>query len=668
MCGIAGFWAPGANRPIAELESVAAAMAACIPHRGPDHQGVWAQAESGIAFSHRRLSILDLSAAANQPLRSRSGRTLVCYNGEIYNHVELRERLESEGVVLSGRSDTEILVEGIEHWGLERTLERVDGMFAFAHWDVPARTLSLARDRMGEKPLHYGWLGGTLVFASELKSLRSHPAWDGALDPIAVRDYLTYGFISGPRSVYAGIRKLEPGCWARWTFAQARRREAGDPRRYWRLPPAGTGREALAGLPEAEVVSRVERVLEKIVSEQMMADVRVGAFLSGGVDSSLVVALAQSVSSRSLRTFTIGFDDPRFNEAGFAREIARYLGTEHTDVILSVDGLQDLVPALPSFYDEPLADASLIPTLAVARMAGQHVRVALSGDGGDELFGGYNRHVAIPRVRRALRPIPGWARRALSGLARGAPGNRAWIGVAARWAGVSSAGTLGQQLEKASEFLGERSLAGMYRRSLRVWPGERSPLAQVPPDEDALAPLLAQPPGSASESELLMRWDLEGYLPDDVLVKVDRATMAASLESRAPLLDRRLAELSVALPQSYKVRGGRGKWVLREILSRRIPAELHDRPKMGFSVPIGQWLRGGLRDWAEGLLDPAKLGAQGWLDPEAVRRLWDEHRSGRRDWEKAIWTVLVFQQWLEHENAPGMRLDARPIEGLGVAT
>lgn len=666
MCGIAGLFAanPGA---VESVTDTARAMASALLSRGPDDSGVWANDSSTLALGHRRLAIVDLSAAGHQPMVSAGGRFVIAFNGEVYNHAELRRELESAGVAPSwrGHSDTETLLAGFEHWGIAATLQRSVGMFALALWDRQARSLTLARDRFGEKPLYYGWSRGTFLFGSELKALQAFPGFDAPVSREALAQYMRFMYVPAPRSIYRGVYKLEPGCVL--TIAGPPPMEApprplrpGDTHgtlkveRWWSLAEAVCSGTGALVTDEAEAIERLESQLLEAVRLQSLADVPLGAFLSGGVDSSTIVALMQLGSSRPVKTFTIGFDESGFDESPHARAVAQHLHTEHHEMRVSAGMARDVIPMLPRMYDEPFADSSQVPTHLVCRAARQHVTVALSGDAGDELFGGYNRYFWGPRIWQRVAWMPFAVRQSLGALVSAVPVG-AWdslrtpLGVLSGGAGVMHVGEkmhkLGGRLRRV------RGMDDLYRSLVSEWQdpselvlNEAGSPAKEPPSllDDAL------PARGVQQDPLPMMYrDAMTYLPDDILCKVDRAAMAVSLETRVPFLDHRVVELAWRLPVSMKIRGRQGKWALRQVLYRHVPRELIERPKAGFAVPIGQWLRGPLRAWAEALLDESRLRREGYLNPAPIRHTWQQHLSGREDWTPRLWSVLMFQAWLE---------------------
>ena len=644
MCGFAGFLSASGFDP-AVAGAQARAMADRIVYRGPDDSGVWTDAEAGIALAHRRLSIVDLTAAGHQPMASASGRWVIAYNGEAYNHLELRRELQAANAAPAwrGHSDTETLLACIEAWGVATTLERSAGMFAFALWDRQERRLVLARDRAGEKPLYYGWQGDVFLFGSELKALRSHPAFDAALDRDALVLLLRHNYIPSPYSIHQGIRKLPPGTWL-----ALRAGERGmEPLAYWNL--AGIAERALAEPFQGggeEAVDELARVLGAAVAGQQVADVPLGALLSGGIDSTLITALMQAGSSRPVRTFTIGFGEQAHDEAVHARAVAAHLGTDHTELRLSADDALGLIPRLPSMYDEPFADSSQLPTHLVMKLARQHVTVALSGDGGDEFFGGYNRYFLGPKAWQRIGWMPMPVRRALGAAMTAIPAstlNRAANPLARRFGIVlpgDKAHKLGTRLRHV------RGMDDLYVSLVTEWPHAEAMVIDgvVPPnllDERGRWPKLVDPVAR------MMALDGMTYLPDDILTKVDRASMAASLETRAPFLDREVMEFAWRLPMSMKVRGDQGKWILRRLLERHVPRALFDRPKMGFGIPLDEWLRGPLRDWAASLLDEDRLRREGHFRPAAITRAWRMHQRGEASCGYRLWSVLMFQAWLE---------------------
>lgn len=645
MCGIAGYLT---RRHDADFRSNIAGMCRQLAHRGPDDSGIWVDADAGIALGHRRLSILELSPAGHQPMLSASGRYVLTFNGEIYNHLELRASLEREGLARPwiGRSDTETLLAAFEAWTPEVALGRTVGMFALAAWDRSERDLFLARDRLGEKPLYYGWHRDLLLFASELKALRAHPAFEGNVSRDALALYLRHNYIPSPFSIFEEIRKLPAGHFVRLSTRQA----DAVPAAYWSaLDACNAGRaKPFEGTPaDAEAV--LTRKLTDAIAGQMVADVPVGAFLSGGIDSTLIAALMQAQSFRPVRTFTIGFSDAAFNEAHFAARAAKAIGTDHTELYVSPQEALDIIPELARIYDEPFSDSSQIPTVLISRLARRQVTVSLSGDGGDELFGGYTRYNQGLKAWRRLASVPDWLRLGLIRATERIPArhwNRAysvlsWL-LPPAWKQTSA----GDKILKLGEVLKAATPEEVYMRLLSHW---QEPTSVVTGSHE---PQTTQRRGAVglidrSFIEQMMYVDLVTYLPDDILCKVDRAAMSVSLETRVPYLDHRVVEFAWSLPFEYRVQGGTGKRILRSILGRHVPRDVFERPKMGFGIPIQSWLRGPLRDWAEGLLEPTRMRNEGYFDPTPIRSRWVEHVSGRRDWGYHLWDVLMFQSWLD---------------------
>jgi asparagine synthase (glutamine-hydrolysing) len=640
MCGLSGFLTTAAL-PEAALRSRAQQMAQAIAHRGPDDYGSWADSAAGVALGHRRLAIVDLSAAGHQPMVSASGRFVIAFNGEIYNHLDIRRQLDVAGGMSRpwrGHSDTETLLAAFELWGVQRSLAACVGMFAVALWDRQSRTLCLARDRFGEKPLYYGWLGNDLAFASELKALRAHPGFANLVRRESLAQYLRLMYVPAPATIYQDVYKLQPGTLLEVDASGFRERQL-DPRPYWSWAAEVEAGQHNRFASDAEALHALEPALADAVRLQMLADVPLGAFLSGGVDSSLIVALMQQQASRPVQTFTVGFEQADFDEAPYARAVARHLGTDHHEMYVTAAQAQSVIPGLPAMYDEPFADSSQIPTHLVCGVARQHVTVALSGDAGDELFGGYNRYLWGPRVWRRVRWMPHSVRHMLaSGLQSVPPATLDRI--------VGSRGVVrpGEKLHKLARALrGTRSLDDLYGNLVSEWGGG----IVYGLANDRAARLPRAPVAVEDGAGRMMYWDTLTYLPDDILCKVDRAAMAVSLETRVPFLDHRVAQLACRLPASMKVRGGQGKWALRQLLYKRVPRELIERPKAGFALPLAQWLRGPLRSWAEELLDEKRLQREAFLNPVPIRDAWRQHLSGRYDWTPRLWSVLMFQAWLE---------------------
>ena len=652
MCGVTGILGDGARN-----SEFLARMTGRLEHRGPDDEGLWSDPEAGIAFGHRRLSIVDLSPAGHEPMHSASGRLTVTFNGEIYNHQAIRERLEGEGRTppggWRGYSDIETFLEAIDHWGLERALDAAVGMFAFGLWDHGKRTLRLVRDRFGEKPLYYGWVGGDILFASELKAMRAHPRFDNAIERRAVAAVASRMYVPAPLSIYRGIYKLEPGCIltlergapAEPPTSAPQAGEAGQSiriDRYYDYRSVVRSGIADPYSSEAEAIEAVEAALGEAIKGQGMADVPVGAFLSGGIDSSLVTALYQAHNRTPVRTFSIGFEEAGYNEAADARRVAEHLGTVHHEQYVTGADAIAVIPQLPHIYDEPFADSSQIPTFLVSRFARGEVTVALTGDGGDEMFGGYNRHVMAPRLWSRIRSVPmplrAAALRPMAGLSDGLWSQfGAFAGL-----GAKSGTKIRKVLHLASTAKGLDHVIDSF---LDEWAMAASPVLGVDsrppvPDLDVLG-------AGASDVDRLTCYDAISYLPDDILCKVDRASMAVSLETRVPFLDHRLAAVAARVPSRWKVHDGRGKQVLRHLLDRHVPRALVERPKAGFGIPLDEWLRGPLRDWAEDLLNPVRLRQDGLFDAALVQGRWDDVKAGRSGSGHAVWAIAMINAWLQ---------------------
>jgi asparagine synthase (glutamine-hydrolysing) len=640
MCGIAGFIDFGLGTNEADGEQALRRMADRIAHRGPDDWGTWSDASHGVFLAHRRLAIVDLSAAGHQPMASASGRFMLVYNGEVYNHRSLRAEIDAiRSFAWRGHSDTEVILAAFEVWGIEAALEKLVGMFAIAVWDRTDRALTLVRDRAGEKPLCVGMLGGRLAFGSELKAFEGLQAQGLRTNRAAIPLLLRYGYIPAPHSIYEGIEKLMPGTWARYTRPGA----PSATGTYWSATESARrgARDRLA-LSPTECADELERLLTNAVSMQLEADVPVGAFLSGGIDSSTVVAIAQKVSRSKVRTFSIGFDEQAFDESVHARNVAEHLGTDHTELRVTSQDALDQVAQMAKVYDEPFADSSQIPTYLLARLTRREVTVSLSGDAGDELFGGYPRYRRIESMERLHGALPGAPRRVVAAALQGVS-PQAWTRLGAMLGRRGSAHrSVGDSAHRMAQMLGgERHL--LYRYLSSAMPDTRALLPGAPEP----ATLFESPtawPEAGSATEQFMWLDFMTYLPDDVLAKVDRATMAVSLESRVPLLDHRIIEFSQRLPLEMKVREGEQKWLLRQVLYRHVPRALIDRPKMGFSVPLDTWLRGPLRAWAESLLFDVNASDDG-IDATELKRLWEEHQRGARNWQHAFWSVLMLRGW-----------------------
>lgn len=637
MCGIAGVLnSMAASRE--QLERDALAMADSLAHRGPDDHGIWSDPETRLALTHRRLSIVDLSPAGHQPMTSADKRFVITYNGEVYNHQDLRPELEARGIKFHGHSDTEVMLEAFAVYGIAETVKRLIGMFTIGVWDRRDRTLTLVRDRLGIKPLYWAKFGGLFLFGSELKALRAHPGWTARIDRSAVAAFMRHNYIPAPHTIYESVHKLEPGCILTLPWG-------GEPQigRFW--DARAVARAGLADpldASDSDLTDQLENLLKDAVRRRMVADVPVGAFLSGGIDSSTVVALMKAANAGPVRTYAIGFEFPGYDEATHSAAVAQHLGTEHTELTVTAKEALDVIPRLTNMYDEPFADSSQIPTYLISAMTRQHVTVALSGDGGDELFAGYNRYQLTTRLWRSFSLLPRPMRHALANMITALPADR-W----SRLLSVIPAGMqprqVGDKLHKFASILPCDGETELYRRLVTLWEPAQVVL-QAQESKGVLwdAQVDKEFPGPLERMQFL---DLVTYLPDDILTKVDRASMAVALEARVPLIDHRVVEFAWRLPQAAKIRGGVSKWLLRQVLYRHVPKDLVERPKMGFAVPLGDWLRGPLRPWAEDLLAEPRLRQAGFFDTARVRAAWNDHLSGERNLQYMLWNVLMFESW-----------------------
>lgn len=640
MCGIAGIFIHN-DRAQVNPDHLRA-MTDRIVHRGPDAVGLWVDNNGHIGLGHRRLSIVDLSTAGNQPMSSDDDRYVIAFNGEIYNHIELR--LELDGHQWRGTSDTETLLACFQHWGLQQTLRRIVGMFAFALWDRHEDQLILARDRIGEKPLYYAKLGQdrehVLIFASELKALKAYPTYKPDIDASSVSLFLEFSYIPAPYTIYKNTFKLEAGT----LIAFDKNSPDGRKSRYWKSEDVYI--ECAQKLPHItdsnHIITGLEQVLQNVIKEQMLADVPLGAFLSGGIDSSTIVAMMQKQSSTKVRTFTIGYEEQGYSEAVHAKNVAAYLGTEHTELYVTNSMAEAVIPKLPFIYDEPFADPSQIPTVLVSQLASSSVKVALSGDGGDEMFGGYNRYGMTSRYWDKLKSLPPPLLH-MASLAMTSLPPHVWDKVA----GFLPVTSVGFKIHKAARVISSADCEELYLKLISSWPHDHGLVKGSQPRSTLVRELAGTL--DIGSIDRMMIYDILTYLPDDILVKVDRAAMSCSLETRAPFLDHRVAGYAWTIPLEYKIRDRKTKWILRELLYKYVPKDLVDRPKMGFGFPIDVWLRGGLRDWAEDLLSPQKIIEDGILNPELIAKLWNQHLSGRYNWAIQLWPVLMFQAWLRQE-------------------
>ncbi len=653
MCGLAGFLSNhiDSKNICSQLES----MINTLEHRGPDSIGHWFSSKYNIAIGHARLSILDLSDAGNQPMRSSSGQYIIAFNGEIYNHLELRARLNNESkntIQWNGHSDTETLLSCFEAWGVDTTLQKISGMFAIALYDTKNNSLYLIRDRMGEKPLYYGWSDDSFLFGSELKSLKAFKGFLGEVDRNALALFLKYDYVPSPYSIYKGINKLPKGSYIQISMINNIWDKEGvsNPNYYWSMndvAESGMGANKFNG-SEKDAIQALDNLLSKSIKQQMISDVPLGAFLSGGIDSSIVAALMQKQSKKKIKTFTIGFHEKHYNEAEYAKEVALYLGTDHTELYVSPEQAIDVISRLPKVYDEPFADSSQIPTFLVSEMAKQYVTVSLSGDGGDELFGGYNRYFMANRIWKKIEKIPLIVRKLISkGITLLSP--KVWdflINSVFKFlpSGFRMAHP-GDKIYKLSRMLKSTNIHDIYDGLVSHWDNSFEVVIGCKKKNDKFN----QDIDFSHPEDGMMLLDSITYLPDDILVKVDRAAMSVSLETRAPFLDKDVVEFAWQLPFNMKIRDSQGKWVLRKVLDKYVPKELIDRPKMGFGVPIDSWLRGPLREWAEDLLSEKRLKDDGYFHVESIRDKWKEHLSGHRNWQYHLWSVLMFQVWLDDQ-------------------
>ncbi len=657
MCGITGIFG---NLRKEEFDRSIHKMSAELTHRGPDDAGTWIDEENGIAFGHQRLSIIDLSSAGHQPMVSPCRRFVTIFNGEIYNHLELRDELNDAMNSMSwhGHSDTETLVTAFSQWGIERTLEKLVGMFAIVVWDFQEKKLILVRDRFGEKPLYYGWSNGVFLFGSELKALRKYKGFNNQIDRSVLSLYMQYMHIPAPYSIFKNVYKLEPGCVLEIDekglfqspkeapFAPFNSQGVSIKQWYSLSDIAKSGQKNLIK-DEGEAIELLEKTLLESVRSQLITDVPLGAFLSGGVDSSIIVSLMQQLSDHPVKTFTIGFEESAFNEAIYAKEVAKHLGTDHHELYVTANDAYKVIPSLPTLYDEPFADSSQIPTYLVSKLARQHVTVSLSGDAGDELFGGYNRYLWGDRIWNRIKWMPQSLRHTLGVSIQKLPAS-AWDKVGHSLPTKYRVASMGNKAHRIARHLETvNSLDDMYfnlvtegYRDENLVINDRLVLETKLNDSNIVL-------GISESEQRMMLWDSLTYLPDDILTKVDRAAMGVSLETRIPFLDHRVAELAWRLPLSMKIKNGEGKWPVRQVLYKYVPKELIERPKAGFAIPVGQWIRGPLREWADNLLDETRIKHDGYFNPQLVRQLWEQHLSGRYDWTSRLWAILMFQAWLD---------------------
>ena len=649
MCGIAGFWTvlPHHNRDW--LNKRALTMANTLLHRGPDDKGTWIDEEVGVAFGHRRLSIIDTSDAGHQPMVSSDGRFVLTYNGEVYNFPVLRQELEKKSHRFRGHSDTEVMLASFQEWGVEGSLKKFNGMFAFALWDRRDRLLTLARDRLGEKPLYYGVQKGTLFFASELKAIRAHSHFEPRIDRDALASFLRFSYVPAPYSIYRDIRKLLPGHYIQ--IKSPNERTESEP--YWSLESVvQNNQKSLFSMSEEEAADELERRLKETVKSRMVSDVPLGAFLSGGIDSSTIVALMQSEGGRPVNTFTIGFKEEEFNEAVHAKKVAEHLNTNHTELYVSPKEAMDVIPKLPEMYDEPFADSSQIPTHLISTLTREHVTVALTGDGGDELFAGYNRYILARKYWKLLKSLPFGLRKCLTGV-MGLIGGKRFENIYRRFEFTlpikSRISLPAEKYNKAEKIMSMAGIDEVYKRLVSI---NYIPKRYLVSGVESLSQLDDSTLWNHGKDYIgnMQKLDLLTYLPDDLLVKVDRAAMAVSLETRVPFLDHELVEFVMGLPLDLKLKNGQGKHLLRKVLYKHVPRKVMERPKMGFTVPLDEWLRGSLKEWAEKLIDPKKLREEGYFKSDPVMKLWNEHLDGRANWGHQLWSIFMFQSWSRKES------------------
>jgi asparagine synthase (glutamine-hydrolysing) len=647
MCGITGFWNSSQKLASDLLRAIAKQMSQTMFHRGPDDGGTWTDAEVGIALGHRRLSILDLSPEGHQPMLSADGRYIIAFNGEIYNFLDLRKQLERRGHKFRGHSDTEVMLAAFSEWGVETAVKQFNGMFAFALWNRQERVLYLGRDRLGEKPLYYGWLNNTFVFASELKALKPHPQWQGEINRDVLTLFLRHNYIPEPYTIYQDIYKLPPGTLLTLDAPYLK----PDPQAYWSMKSVvESGLNNPFRGTETEAIAELDQLLRKTISQQIIADVPLGAFLSGGIDSSTVVALMQTQSSQPIKTFSIGFYEDAYNEAQHAKAVATHLGTDHTELYVTPKEAMAVIPRLPTLYDEPFSDSSQIPTFLVSQLAKKHVTVSLSGDGGDELFTGYKRYFLGKSIWQKIGWMPKNVRQLASNtLTSLSP--QTWDQLFNQLKPVLPKQFQqrhpGDKIHKLAEVMAVKNSQALYKRLVSHW---KNPGCIVIAASEPSTTLTDSELNLSNFTQQMMYLDTITYLPGDILTKVDRAAMGVSLETRVPFLDHRVVEFAWTIPLNLKIRQNQGKWLLKQVLYQYVPQNLIDRPKMGFGVPIDRWLRHDLKDWAESLLDEKRLKEEGFFHPQPIRQKWQEHLLGSRNWQAYLWDVIMFQAWLEENH------------------
>ena len=651
MCGICGFY----SKTSLSFNNIILKMNSAISYRGPDSSGVWQDSTTGIVLGHQRLSIIDLSDAGKQPMISNSGRFVLTYNGEIYNHLEIRNEIKKNKINIKWKSktDTETLLEALELWGIEKTLKKITGMFAFGIWDKKNCSLTLVRDRMGEKPLYYGWQGNgdskVFLFGSELKALKAHPEFNGVIDRDAVALQLRHNCIPDPYSIYKDIYKLLPGHYIQLNKNSLKNGLLPNSKLYWSITQSAIyGINNQLEISKEEIQRDLEKKIQLSIEQQMISDVPLGAFLSGGIDSSTVVALMQSKSNRPVKTFTIGFDENDYNEAQHAKKIANHLGTEHTELYVSSEKAMQIIPKLPMIYDEPFSDSSQIPTFLVSQLAKQDVKVALSGDGGDELFCGYNRYFLTDKRSKQFNLIPTLLRKVLANGIKSININT-WNKIIKLLPGTSGYTNFGHKMHKGANVLKSKNFLELYSIICSDW---QNPTEVVLNSKEPATLLneIKNEFSNLNNHQKMMMLDQINYLPNDILVKIDRAAMTSSLETRVPLLNHKLIEYAWKIPHNLKSQNGEGKWILKQILNKYVPKDLTQKSKKGFSIPLGSWLRGPLKDWAENLLNEKRLCQEGYFNSKLIRDKWSEHLSCKHNWENDLWNVLMFQAWIDFNN------------------
>lgn len=642
MCGFVGFIDLKKSTRVERLNNLINLMTDRIIWRGPDSKGIWSNAKNGIALGHRRLSVIDLSNHGHQPMLSNCGSYVLAYNGEVYNFIEIRHKLRKEGVKFKSESDTEVVLEACLNWGVQRALRQFNGMFSFAFWDIKNERLTLARDRLGIKPLYWGKCSETIFFGSQPSTFEKHPNWNGEINKSSVASFLRHNYVPSPNSIYSNVQKLMPG-----HFLEIQKGKVISNQSYWHLDILSQKSNASSNISENEALEQFSVLLSNSIKSQMVADVPLGAFLSGGIDSSLVVALMQEHSANKIKTFSVGFENKNYDESDFAQQVAENLKTDHHKLTLNSKTAFECIEKIPEWFDEPFADSSQIPTYFVSKMARKEVTVVLSGDGGDELFAGYNRYFWANKIWKNIRYIPYATRNLSAQLIKSLPHDQ-WDALGQFASKFVEIKQLGNKAHKAADILSLRSSDEIYLNLISQWKDPSSVMLDGFEHYSQIRYFSDQIPNSTLMTKM-QYLDLKTYLPDDILTKVDRSSMAVSLEARVPLLDHKLVEFAFSLPEKMRIKNGQSKWILRKVLSDYLPKELIDRPKMGFGIPLGDWLRSDFRDWAEDLLDKRKLDEGGYFSSEKVRQIWSEHVKNTGDFHYQLWPILMFQQWLERQ-------------------